>query len=67
LDNKHPHYWKVKAAVLEAQIVQAQAERSVREARARQLAAMTEAGLDPQVDYEFIDADESIRGVVCRA
>lgn len=56
----HAHYWKVKAAVVEAQLVQVRAKAAVDAALAKQLQALTDAGLDPNVDYEFHDANETI-------
>jgi hypothetical protein len=56
----HPAYWKVKAIVVEAQLIHAQAQATVAAAQQRQMKALTEAGLDPSVDYEFRDEDESI-------
>lgn len=56
----HPDYWKVKAAILEAQIAQMRAQAQITAAQARQARALTTAGLDPDRDHEFIDADESI-------
>lgn len=60
MPEKHPDYWKVKAAYFEAQHSTAQARAAVMDARARFARVIQQAGLDPNVDYQLEDADESI-------
>lgn len=53
-------YWKVKAALLELTTRNLEARLAACEARAKFAEAMHAAGLDPALDYELQDADESI-------
>lgn len=57
---KHPAYWKLKAAYLAVQNVRLEAEAAVAKLQAQLQAAMTEAGLDPAGNYELDDATETI-------
>ena len=57
---KHPDYWKVKASILAAQLVQHRAQAAVNEANAQQAAVWAEAGLDASKQYELSDSDETI-------
>ena len=58
--DKHPDYWKVKAVVLNAQLVYANAQASVQQANAERALVWVAAGLDPNKQYELSDADETI-------
>lgn len=58
-----PDYWKLKAAVLEAQLVEQRAIAQAQTARAQQVKLLTDAGIDAWQDCEFIDADEDVRAV----
>lgn len=57
---KHPQYWKVKAAFLEQQQVEANAAAAVTQARLRLAKTMKDAGLDPKVSYTLDDNGETI-------
>lgn len=50
---KHPDYWKVKAAVLAAQIAHHQADERLK-------AVLLAAGFDPNVPHDLNDAEETI-------
>lgn len=54
--DKHPDYWKLKAIALEAQLARERAQQAI----ARQTQAFAAAGLDPSVNYELRDDDETI-------
>lgn len=56
----HPDYWKLKAIALETQVVRAQAQTAVDTAVMKQAKAFADAGLRPEINYQFVDADESI-------
>ncbi len=56
-----PDYWKLKAAVLEAQLVEQRAIAQAQAARAQQIKILTDAGIDPSANCAFIDADEDVR------
>ena len=58
--DKHPDYWKVKAAILNARLVYTNAQAAVNEANAQQAAAWAAAGLDASKEYVLSDADETI-------
>lgn len=58
-----PDYWKLKAAILETQLIEQRAIAQAQAARAQQVKLLTEAGLDPAVNCEFVDADEDVRVV----
>ena len=57
---KHPDYWKLKAAFLEAQKARSDAELLVTRAETKLAFVMRMADLDPQQQYELRDDDESI-------
>ena len=50
-------YWELKAAILQAQQVQAEAQKAVEQAQQRAVSLATAAGLDPQQNYTLNDAD----------
>lgn len=57
---KNKHYWKVKAAMLERQNVEAEARAVMAAALAKMRATMTAAGLDPDKQYILSDEGETI-------
>lgn len=56
-----PDYWRLKAAVLEAQLVEQRAIAQAQAARQQQVKLLTDAGIDPAQNCEFVDADEDVR------
>ena len=50
-------YWELKAAILQAQQVQAEAQKAVEQAQQRAVSLATASGLDPQQNYTLNDAD----------
>lgn len=58
-----PDYWRLKAGVLEAQLVEQRAIAQAQAARAQQVKLLTEAGIDPAQNFEFVDAEEDLRAV----
>ena len=50
-------YWELKAAILQAQQVQADAQKAVEQAQQRAVSLATASGLDPQQNYTLNDAD----------
>jgi hypothetical protein len=49
-------YWELKAAILQMQQVQAEAQKAVEQAQQKALSLATAAGLDPQQNYTLDDA-----------
>jgi hypothetical protein len=47
--------------VLEAQLIEQRAISQAQAARAQQVKLLTDAGIDPNSNCEFIDADEDVR------
>lgn len=58
--SQHPEYWKIKSAFLAAQKARADAELMVVRAEAQLGFVMKMAGLNPELQYELNDNDESI-------
>ena len=50
-------YWEMKAAILQMQQIQAEAQKAVEQAQQRAVSLATAAGLDPQQNYTLNDAD----------
>ena len=50
-------YWEMKAAILQMQQIQADAQKAVEQAQQRGVSLATAAGLDPQHNYTLNDAD----------
>lgn len=61
--DKHPDYWKLKAAFLDYQIRMAYARAHAEAAEKARADAFTAAGLDPAGKYRMMDADETIEPV----
>lgn len=57
---KHPHYWKLKAAVIQHRLVEADARATVNASADALNAAIRDAGLDPSQQYDMVDATETI-------
>lgn len=58
--NKHPDYWRIKAAHLELELARAQAALRVAKAGARFEEVQRSIGLDPNRSYQMDDSTESI-------
>lgn len=57
---KHPHYWRVKAAILQHRGAIVDAQAAVNAADAAFAAAMSKTGLDPAQSYTLNDEAETI-------
>jgi hypothetical protein len=60
MPEKHPSYWRIKAAVLAAQLTRTQAEQAVRQAEQQLRLLMQMSSLDPDVQYAMDDAEETL-------
>jgi len=58
--NGHPEYWKIKSAYLTAQKARTDGELMVVRAEAQLGFVMKMAGLNPELQYELNDQDETI-------
>ena len=56
----HPDYWRVKAAYLSHQLTVKEAQAAVVASQAALQAVLSEASLDPAVNYQLTDADQTI-------
>ncbi len=60
MGDRHPDYWRIKAAFFEARAVALEARAAVAQADATFQAVLRAAGFDPDVSYDLDDATESI-------